>query len=136
MTKINKLVLNRIEVTSHNPLSDAEFASEDEEIDVNLSYTTGGKTNKTNKQNKQTKQTKQNKQTPILHQIYKLSACIWLELFDDHKNIEEPPGEDFIKDPPTFPPHFTEIILNSDIKQIDPYMLAMPHHVTVNHTYV
>lgn len=34
------------------------------------------------------------------------------------------------------PPHFGQILLNTDIKQVDPYLLPVPQHVTVNHLYV
>jgi hypothetical protein len=49
---------------------------------------------------------------------------------------EEPSIDDFEKDMPVIPPHFGEIVLNTDIKQVDPYMLPIPQHVTVNHTYL
>jgi 5'-AMP-activated protein kinase, regulatory beta subunit len=47
-----------------------------------------------------------------------------------------PPSEVYCEDPPTIPPQFGEVLLNNRIKQVDPYLLPVPGHVTVNHLYM
>lgn len=46
------------------------------------------------------------------------------------------PPDDIVKDPPSIPPHFTEILLNHPSDPASPYELPMPQHVTVNHLYM
>lgn len=46
-----------------------------------------------------------------------------------------PSQDEYLKDPPKVPPHLAHILLNKT-KPIEPYVLPIPQHVTINHLYM